>query len=62
MVIAMIMNGNETVNAIILDNKFIKEIYSGNTSVYKQTLSELKLGFLDGFKLNQLDTVYIGKI
>lgn len=58
----MIFNGNESVNAIIIDNEFIKEVDLGNSSVYKQTLSGLKLKFLDGFKLSQLDSILIGEI
>lgn len=57
----MIINNNQNINAILVNNKFIKNIKDNkDNNIYNQTLSNLKLLFLDNFSLNSLDSIVLG--
>lgn len=53
-------NENNSIDAILFEGQFINGIKYKDNNVYEQTLSNLKLFFLDKFKLNQIDQLVIG--
>lgn len=57
----MIINNDQSINAIIINNDLVKKVYIGSNEVYNQNLSDLKLLFLDGFTLEKVNDVPLGE-
>lgn len=56
----MILIDEQNVNAVLLNEDFIKKAINTDKDVYNQILSNLKLSFLDTFPIDKLDNIPLG--
>lgn len=51
---------NDNINAIFINENFIKDINFNDVIVYKQSVDNLKLYTLDNFELLKFDDIVLG--